>query len=581
MNKTFKQLLLGIISNFLTITLILFTVITLVIIIVTPHLINDEEKITEVPHGTYLTININNSISENYDYTFPNFKDGFKIKSSIYDYLRKIEVAAKDPNIKGIILSYESSNIGISKLEEIRTALLKFKKSKKEVISYSSVYDEKNYYLASIADKVYITPQGFIEFNGLVAGIPYIKDLLDKVGIKPILVKHGKYKSAAEPLLHQHMSAENELQTKEYLNSIWEVIVKAISKDRNIEEKTLNKFADNLEIKTIQNAKEKGLIDKIIYQDQLKDILNKKNKLSLVDINKYEPAELIKSYEDKIAIIFANGEIVDNGNGEDPMHAISPKLFNKIFKEVREDKNIKAVVLRINSPGGSAMASELILREIKLTEKVKPVIVSMGDYAASGGYYLATGAEYIFANKTTITGSIGVFGLMFNIEQLNSKLGINYETIKTNTYADFPNLTKELAPKETALLKANIEQTYNTFLKHVAESRKLTINEVDKIAQGRVWTGNQAIKIGLVDKIGTLSDAIEYAKKKANIQNYSVYTFPQNELYNFIKTELLTQGYTKLYENILGIKPPKFIYELERIKNYSKIQARAITCEIK
>jgi protease-4 len=581
MNKTLKQLLLGIISNLLTITALTLFIIVTVIVIVSPYLINDEEKITEVPNGTYLIININNSISENYDYTFPNFKDGFKIKSSIYDYLRKIEIAAKDPNIKGIILSYESSNIGISKLEEIRTALLKFKKSKKEVISYSSVYDEKIYYLASIADKVYITPQGFIEFNGLVAGIPYIKDLLDKVGIKPILVKHGKYKSAAEPLLHQHMSAENELQTKEYLNSIWEVIVKAISKDRNIEEKALNKFADNLEIKTIQNAKEKGLIDKIIYQDQLKDILNEKNKLSLIDINKYEPAELIKSYEDKIAIIFANGEIVDNGNGEDPMHAISPKLFNKIFKEVREDNDIKAVVLRINSPGGSAMASELILREIKLTEKVKPVIVSMSDYAASGGYYLATGGEYIFANKTTITGSIGVFGLMFNIEQLNSKLGINYETIKTNKYADFPNLTKELAPKETALLKANIEQTYNTFLKHVAESRKLTIDEVDKIAQGRVWTGNQAIKIGLVDKIGTLSDAIEYAKKKANIQNYSVYTFPQNELYNFIKTELLTQGYTKLYENILGIKPPKFIYELERIKNYSKVQVRAITCEIK
>jgi len=425
-------------------------------------------------------------------------------------------------------------------LEEIRSALKDFKTSGKFIIIHADVYSQLGYYLATVADKIYLTPEGTVNFYGLNAQIMFYRGLLEKLDIKPEIIRHGKFKSAIEPFILDKMSEENYLQTQIFVSSIWQNILSEISKARNISVDSLNSLADNFAIDNATNALKYNFVDGLKYYDQiieeLRDslLLNSDSKLKMIGMDKY--IKLPLDYEitkDKIAIIYATGEI-KLGNTNVNKNIGSESLSEQIRK-VRKDSSIKAMVLRINSPGGSALASEVIWREIVLTKQVKPVIVSMGDVAASGGYYIASSANHIVANKITITGSIGVFGLIWNAKNFfNNKLGITIDGYKTNQHADMGSIYRPLTATEKALLQNMVEQTYHTFISHVADGRNMSLAQVDSIGQGRVWSGDNAKKIGLVDQYGGLKTAIELAAKEAKLKKYRLVEYPKPS--NFLES---------------------------------------------
>ena len=452
------------------------------------------------------------------------------------DVINAIASAKTDDNIKGISIVNNYSGLGMAQMKALRDELESFKKSGKFIVSYADVYTQRDYYLNSISDTIYLNPLGEMDFKGLSSEVMFYKDLQEKTGIKMEVIRHGKYKSAVEPFISNEMSDANREQITALLNSVWSGIVTDISKSRKISVAQLNTIADGLLARTPEMAKAQKLIDKIGYEDEFHAGIKKAlkvekdkdyKKIDIVDYalnNNTTPKNV--SSENKIAVIYAQGEI---RSGEGDVNYIGEKSMNRALKEAREDKKIKAIVLRIDSPGGSALTSELIWREIELTKKVKPVVVSMGNVAASGGYYIACNADKIFAESTTITGSIGVFGMLPNFSTLSEKMGIHTEQVSTHknsaNYSPFVPLTENFR----GFTQESVERIYKTFVNRVATGRKMTFEQVDEIGQGRVWTGAEALKIGLVDKIGGMDEALAEASKLAKIKDYRTINYPEYE----------------------------------------------------
>jgi len=452
------------------------------------------------------------------------------------DVINAIEAAKTDDNIKGISILNDESSLGLAQYKDLRNALESFKKSGKYIWAYANTYSQKEYYLNSVANTIYINPAGDLDFKGLSSEVMFFKDFQDKSGIHMEVIRHGKYKSAVEPFLDNKMSDANREQITALLNSIWATVSSDISKSRNIPLPKLNEIANGLLARTPEMAKEQHLVDIIAYEDVYHDAIRKVlkvdkdedyNKISISDYTQNHLATALDdTSSDQIAIIYAQGEI---GSGEGDVNTIGEGSMRRSLQEARKNDDVKAIVLRIDSPGGSALTSDLIWREIEVTKKVKPVVVSMGNYAASGGYYIACNANKIFAENNTITGSIGVFGMLPNFSPLANKLGINSEQVKTHENAANYSPFLPVDEKFKAFTLEGVEKIYNTFVTHVAEGRKMTFAQVDSIAQGRVWSGTEALKIGLVDKIGGLNDAIAEAAKMAKIKKYSTQNYPEYE----------------------------------------------------
>ena len=454
----------------------------------------------------------------------------------ITDVINAIEAAKTDDKIKGISILNDESSLGLAQYKDLRNALESFKKSGKFVWAYANAYSQKEYYLNSVANTVYLNPAGELDFKGLSSEVMFFKDFQDKSGIHMEVIRHGKYKSAVEPFLENKMSDANREQITALLNSIWATVSADISKSRNIPLPRLNEIANGLLARTPELAKANGLVDIIAYEDVYHNAIKKQlkvtgdedyNKISIEDYTQNNvTTALTNTATDEIAIIYAQGEIE---SGEGDVTIIGEGSMRRALQEARKDEDVKAIVLRIDSPGGSALTSDLIWREIEVTKKVKPVVVSMGNYAASGGYYIACNADKIFAESNTITGSIGVFGILPNFSPLANKLGINTEQVKTHENSANYSPFVPVDEKFKAFTLEGVEHIYKTFVTHVAEGRKMTFAQVDSIAQGRVWSGSQALKIGLVDKIGGLNDAISEAAKIAKIKTYSTQNYPEYE----------------------------------------------------
>ncbi len=465
-----------------------------------------------------------------------DFEFSEKNNDGLIDVLNAIEFAKSDSSIKGISIENNASMLGIAQRKAIREKLIDFKKTGKFVVAYSDGYSQSEYYMNSVADTIYLNPMGSIDFKGLASEILYMKDLQEKSGVKMEVIRHGKYKSAVEPFLQQTMSEENREQMTELLNSIWDDVITDISKSRNISKDSLNYIATNLEGRTPELALKNKLIDKIAYFDEYENGMRKamnidKDKdINKVDILDYVTSTFGKSKnkaKDRIAVIVAQGEI---RGGEGSVNIIGEGSINRALKEARINDKVKAIVLRVNSPGGSALTSDIIWREIELTKKVKPVIVSMGDMAASGGYYIACNADRIFAEPSTITGSIGVFGVIPNFKGVADKIGVNAQVVKTHENAAGYSVFTEMDPGFKETIQESIVRVYDTFVNRVAAGRNMTYDQVHEIAQGRVWTGTMALENGLVDELGGLDDAIAYAAEKAGVSEYKINYYPEYEI---------------------------------------------------
>ncbi|MEO3706924.1 signal peptide peptidase SppA [Trichormus azollae] len=455
--------------------------------------------------------------------------------------IETLEKAQRDPRIVGIYIdatkSGAASRLGYASLKEIRQALDKFRASGKKIIAYSTDWNEREYYLSSVANNIVLNPVGLMEINGLTSQPMFLAGALQKYGVGVQVVRVGKFKGAVEPFILDKLSPENRQQTQKLLDDVWGEWRTSVGKSRKIQPQKLQAIADSQPILEANTSKTKGLVDQVAYQDQVVADLKKltasdKDDKSFQQIHLSDYAEVPgksmgveRNSENKIAVVYAEGEIVD-GKGEDG--EIGGDRFAKIFNKIRQDQDVKSVVLRINSPGGSATASEIIQREIKLTRQAKPVIVSMGDVAASGGYWIASDSNRIFAEPNTITGSIGVFGVLFNGQKLAKNNGISWDTVKTAQYADNQTVSRPKSPQELALYQRSVNRIYNMFINKVAQGRKLPQQKVAEIAQGRVWSGVAAKEIGLVDEIGGLNVAIEYAAKQAKLGNdWEVEEYPR------------------------------------------------------
>lgn len=436
----------------------------------------------------------------------------------IYSAINAINAAAQDPAIRYIYMKPDGVAGGTAQIEEFRTALKNFRDSGKAIVSYIESPTNAGYYLASVSDKIYMTKYdgGMNMFNGISSQLIFLKDALDRLGVNVQLIRHGKYKSAGEMYIRNSSSKENMEQNEAMVESLWESLATEIAQSRDITVEELNAMLDNLELNFPADFLEKGLVDELLSREELQqkladlyitDSYKKVKSISLADYAKINDVPNLKA-TNKVAVIYAEGNIVD-GNESD---GVAGDRFAKIIADVRADKDVKAVVLRVNSPGGSVMASEKIKAELDLLRENVPVIASYGDYAASGGYWISANSDYIFSNATTLTGSIGVFSMIPDIGGVvKDKLHVTITPVKSNEHADMLGMMRALTPKETAYMQASVENIYNKFTSLVAEGRDMTVEDVDAIAQGRVWAGADAIEIGLVDQIGTIEDAIEYA----------------------------------------------------------------------
>ena len=451
------------------------------------------------------------------------------------DLLANIEKAKNDANIVGIYLNGGSLSGGFASLKEIRNALIDFKKSGKFIVAYADNYSQKDYYLVSVANKILINPQGMLELKGLSAQTMFFKNTLDKLGIEMQIVKVGTYKSAVEPLITTKMSDANREQVTVYMGSIWKTFLTEVSAARKISVEKLNAYADEmLMFQPTEKAKQYGLVDGLVYADEADSILKtfvkgleKDKEVTLVKHSAMTKlADTSKYDKNKVAVIYAVGEITDAA-GE----GIVAKDLVKTINDVAKDSAVKAVVLRVSSPGGSAYASEQIWHALNKLKAKKTLIVSMGDYAASGGYYISCMADKIVAQPNTITGSIGIFGVIPNISGLNEKLGLTYDGVKTNKMSDAITVNRKFTPEERDLMQNYVNRGYELFVKRCADGRKMKTEQIKVIAEGRVWTGEDAIKIGLVDKIGGLNDAIALAVTKAKLNTYNVSEYPEKETF--------------------------------------------------
>lgn len=541
---------------------------------------SNEEKVF-VEKNSVLEINLERPIRDNpsknpfENFNFSNFEDETPL--SLRSIIENIQKAKNDEQIKGIYLNIPSLQANLASTEELRNALLDFKSSGKFLLSYSESYGQLDYYLCSVADELYLNPAGDLTFKGLSSQLLFFKDALDRLDIEMQVIRHGKFKSAIEPFIRNNMSEANREQISTIINSIWTKMTSNISSSRNMSMEDLNNIADQLLIRSADDAVKYGLIDDLKYEDEIHEILMEKVSVEEVeDINfmalgKYKKVKVLKGkdvdttistpYEyykakDKVAIIYAEGEIISGDSQEGSMGS---NTIAKAIKKARNDKNIKAIVMRVNSPGGSALASDVMWREVNLAKAEKPFIVSMGDLAASGGYYISCAADKIFAENSTITGSIGVFGLIPNISGfMEKKMGIHVDHVNSNTYSDGTTLFRPMSDYERNAVQEMVEDIYSDFTQKVADGRGMTQAEVDSIGQGRVWTGGTALEIGLVDQIGGLEAAIKEAAVMAELDNYRLTSFPEEE-----------DPFKKMLKNIGGsVKANIFNFPFEPAERY-------------
>ena len=564
---------------------IIFSSILLFVIFIVgvTAIVSSSKDTIEVTENTILHVNLNLPIIERSSSNPLDNLDLGPFKGEkvlgLDDILKSIKNAKSDTNIKGIYLDVSYMMTGFATMEEIRTALLDFKKSGKFIIAYSEVYTQGAYYLASVANKIYLNPQGLLELKGFSSSVMFYKGALDKLDIEAQIIKVGTFKSAVEPFILGKMSDENRLQTTALLGSLYNHFTAEIAASRKIPQDSIIAIADGLKSRSPQDALKYKLVDALKYKDEVLDELKgktgiaKAKNLKTVTITEY--AKTVKNMgtsSDRIAVIYANGEI--NG-GEGDENSIGSEGISKALRKARLDDKVKAVVLRVNSPGGSSLASDVIWREVLLTKKAKPVIVSMGDYAASGGYYIACAADAIYAEPTTITGSIGVFAIIPNMQGfLNNKLGVTFDGVKTGQFADLGDISRPLTDAEKIILQREVNRTYQDFIKRVADGRHVSAAYVDSIGQGRVWTGEQAIKLKLVDKLGHLEDAIAAAAKKAKLKEYKIVNYPEikegffgllNDSEDKIKTYMIKQE--------LGVSYP-YYQKIKEVVNMKGMQAR-------
>jgi len=498
----------------------------------------------------------------------------------LYDVVRLITKAKNDKNISGIYIIADANPNGLAGSEEIRNALMDFKKSRKFIIAHGDVISQKAYYVANAADKLYLNPTGMLEWIGVSIDFVFLKGLLDKLEIQPQIFYAGKFKSATEPFRTDKMTPENKLQTTVWLNNLYNNFLIKASESRMIDTATLHQLANDGKIQTAQDALENKLVDGLKYDDQVKDEIKNKlglgkyDRINFITINKYaKTGGFKKSGKEKIALIYAEGDIVDGNNDQRGM--IASENYMKLIRKARLDKTIKAIVFRVNSGGGSALASENIWRELSLAKQDKPVVVSFGDVAASGGYYISCGADSIFAEPNTITGSIGVFGIIPNLETFfKNKLGITFDGVKTGQYAD-AGVLHPLNENEKKMVQHSIEVIYEQFKKRVADGRKKDAIYIDSIAQGRVWSGVDAIRLGLIDHFGGLQDAVNCAVRLAKISDYRLKEFPepQNILDRIFGPS--SDSYSAKMKTELGEENFKIYQEMVRIKQMTNTsQAR-------
>jgi protease IV len=554
-----------------------------------------DKKPFKVNENGILHIKLDDAISEVSFADFdPNSPELIKKQLGIKELKNGLQEASDDDNIKGILLNIDNISAGLASVEEIRNSLLDFKEnSGKFIYSYSETYSQGAYYLSSVADEVYLYPTGMLDFRGLGTELMFFKGTLDKLGIEMQIIRgsNNKFKSAVEPFIYKQMSDANREQMMLLLNSVWSNMLTNIKTSRNITLEEMNEIADSVYVRDAKSAVDYQLVDKLIYEDELFTILKNETQtaedeeLNLVSFNKYcsSKSRLKKlkfselSEKGNIAVVYAVGDIV---SGEGKRTQIGSDKIASAVREARLDEDIKAIVLRVNSPGGSALASDVIWREVILAKETKPVIVSMGDLAASGGYYISCAADRIFSQPNTITGSIGVFGMIPNIgPMMEDKLGVTFDRAETNSHSVM-SLSKALSEKEKAIIQKGVDDIYNDFISKVAKGRDgLKVEDVDKIGQGRVWSGTDALRIGLVDEMGGIEDAISYAAKKAGIEKSEIKTktLPEYKSDNLLEIiEMFNEQETSIKSNLNPIYTniSKQIEFLNNYKTSDRIQAR-------
>jgi protease-4 len=522
--------MLGFILSFFVVFLLLIALITAII-----SSAGNDSKVS-IASNSVLRVSLNYPINERTDKN-PFAEIGlFGLESKkmlgLNEILANIENSKSDDRIKGIYLDVSSLSSGMATIEEIRNALIDFKKSGKFIIAYSEVYSQGAYYLATVADKIYLNPEGMIDFRGLSSQIMFFKGALEKLDIEAQIIKVGTYKSAVEPFILDKMSDANKQQVTSFIGSMYDHLLTEISKSRKISKENLFSIADSAKIRDSKDALSYKMVDGLKYKDEVLNELKKltktdqKKDIKSVSLEEYTAKDEVKKEPstNRIAIIYANGEIM-GGEGDD--QTIGSERISRAIRKARTDEKVKAIVLRINSPGGSALASDVIWRETVLAKKTKPVIVSMGDLAASGGYYIACAADSIFAQANTITGSIGVFGIIPNMQKFfNNKLGITFDGVKTGKFADLGSVNRPLTDAERMIIQLEVNKIYDGFTRKVADGRKKSQTFIDSVGQGRVWSGTEALKLGLVDRIGNIDDAIASAAKKAKIKDYKIVDYP-------------------------------------------------------
>lgn len=561
--------------------LIILMVITLVMIS------SSSKKTVVVKPQTVLYMNLDYEIPErtteqDFTATLMELKDINNDMAGLNDIIANIDYAKNDPNISGIFLELSSVGTSTANIEELRHHIVSFRESGKFVITYSETMAQNAYYLATAGDEIYINPDGMLDIHGMSSQIMFYKNLLDKLDIDIQIIRgpNNKFKSAVEPYFLDKMSDANREQMTKLLNSMWYQVVSDINASRGISIQRINELADNMALTfDAKVALDEHFVDGLYYRDQIiariKELasINKSKKINILTNSQYASARPApKAKANKIAVIYANGQIID-GEGND--NIIGSITLSKAIREARENKKVKAIVMRVNSPGGSALASEVIRREVELAKAEKPFIISMGSYAASGGYWISAEGDHIFANPTTLTGSIGVFGTFPNAKKfLNEKIGLTFDVVKTNENADFGNITEPLTPYQSAMLQKYVGNTYNDFTALVARTRGLRQSYVDSIGQGRVWTGADALELGLVDEMGGLDKAIEYAANAANLTDYSLKDYPQQEslMDMLLKGDIQEPYANALLKNRLG-NNYQYIQTIENITKVDGVQA--------
>lgn len=559
---------------------IIFTILGIVTMV---GMVASSDTETVVKENSIFVLDLEGTLSERVqDNPFQTLMGEENQAYGLDDILASIQKAKDNEDIKGIYLQTAFLETSFASLEEIRHALLDFKESGKFIVAYADQYTQDMYYLASVADKIIVNPQGSISWHGLASQPIFFKDLLKKVGVEMQIFKVGTYKSAVEPFIATEMSDANREQVTAFLSSIWGRLLEDVSASRNIPVETLNQLADEMmDLQPAETYLANGLADTLLYKDGVLDYLKEISgreadeslrTLSLEDMKNVKRNTPLDKSGNIIAVYYAFGGIDDSTS---PEEGINSEKVIKDLRKLREDETVKAVVFRVNSPGGSAYGSEQIWREVVLLKEKKPVIVSMGDYAASGGYYISCAADYIVADPTTLTGSIGIFGMFPNMEELlTDKLGLHFDMVKTNKFADMGTLARPFNSDERAAMQNYINNGYKLFVKRCADGRGMSVGAIEKIAEGRVWTGATAKELGLVDELGGLNKAIEIAAQKAEVEAYSLLTYPSKESFF---SSLMNEGKSNYIEGqlmeTLGEAYPSIKF-IQNVKDMDRIQAR-------